>query len=57
MPQDVLAALVPLAPEERLRLPREEDRLEANSSGELNGEDIAANKVSRLIMVGVGLIF
>lgn len=39
MPHDELAPLLPLPPEDRLRLPSDDERLEVSSSGEDNAAD------------------
>ena len=41
-----------LPPEDRLRLPNEEDRFEVNSSGDPNGVDITATKKSNIAIMG-----
>lgn len=40
-PHDVVVPLEPLPPEDKLRLPNEDDRVDVSSSGELSGEDMA----------------
>ena len=43
VPHDAAGPLDPLPPDDKLRLPKEEESVEANSSGELRGDDIAVS--------------
>lgn len=50
-PQEVVVPLDP--PEDKLRLPNEDERVEANSSGELRGEDMAAKTETVTVKLNV----